>query len=117
MTISEFTLKSSDLEPVRRSEVFTGTGRRREWVPEEKARIVAESYEADKYGMVLSRADTLVPVATVHLCVGPLASRRPREWRCRTRCSCQRLWRLRRSDRQRSGRQGNANGKLPETAG
>jgi transposase len=42
MTISEFTLKPSDLEPVRRFEVFTGSGRRREWSPEEKARIVAE---------------------------------------------------------------------------
>lgn len=46
MTISEFTLKSSDHEPARRFEVFTGSGRRREWLPEEKARIVAESYEA-----------------------------------------------------------------------
>jgi len=40
MTISEFTLKSSDLEPVRRFEIFTGSGRRREWSPEDKARIV-----------------------------------------------------------------------------
>lgn len=47
MTISEFTLKSSDLEPARRFEVFTGSGRRREWLPEEIARIVAESYDAD----------------------------------------------------------------------
>ncbi len=46
MTISEFTLKSSDLEPARRFEVFTGSGRRRAWLPEEKARIVAESYDA-----------------------------------------------------------------------
>lgn len=46
MTISEFTLKSKDEEPVRRLEIFTGSGRRREWPPEEKARIVAESYEA-----------------------------------------------------------------------
>jgi transposase len=30
--------------PVRRIEVFTGTGRRRAWTPEDKARIVAESY-------------------------------------------------------------------------
>jgi hypothetical protein len=30
MTISEPTLKSSDIEPVRRFEVFTGTGRRRD---------------------------------------------------------------------------------------
>lgn len=31
MTISEFTLKSKDEEPVRRLEIFTGSGRRREW--------------------------------------------------------------------------------------
>ncbi|SFU15384.1 transposase [Mesorhizobium sp. YR577] len=47
MTISELTLKSSDQEPARRFEVFTSSGLRREWLPEEeKARIVAESYEA-----------------------------------------------------------------------
>src|SRR5438309_934611 len=31
-------------EPVRRLEVFTGAGRRRRWMAEQKARIVAESY-------------------------------------------------------------------------
>jgi transposase len=31
MTISELTLKSNELEPVRRFEVFTGSGRRRDW--------------------------------------------------------------------------------------
>jgi transposase len=31
-------------EPVRRMEVFTGAGRRRNWSPEEKAAIIAESY-------------------------------------------------------------------------
>lgn len=46
MTISELALKSNDLEPVRRFEVFTGSGRRRECTPEEKTRIVAENYEA-----------------------------------------------------------------------
>ena len=30
--------------PVRRMEVFTGAGHRRTWSPEDKARIVAESY-------------------------------------------------------------------------
>ncbi|WP_018099649.1 IS66-like element accessory protein TnpA [Sinorhizobium meliloti] len=42
MSISELTLKSKDDEPVRR---FTGSGRRREWSDEQKAQIVAESYE------------------------------------------------------------------------
>src|SRR6516165_1826808 len=39
-------LPKSKAEPVRRLEVFTGTGRRRTWTAEQKARIVAESYEA-----------------------------------------------------------------------
>ncbi|MBO9112601.1 transposase [Agrobacterium sp. S2/73] len=45
MSISELTLKTKDEEPVRRFEVFTGSGRRREWSDEQKARIIAESYE------------------------------------------------------------------------
>jgi len=44
MSISELTLKSKD-EPVRRFEVFTGNGRRREWSDDQKAQIIAESYE------------------------------------------------------------------------
>ena len=47
MTISKLTLKSRNEEPGRRLEIFTGSGRRREWLPDEKARIVAESYEVD----------------------------------------------------------------------
>jgi len=31
--------------PARRVEIFTGAGRRRTWTAEEKASIVAESYE------------------------------------------------------------------------
>lgn len=61
MTISEFTLKSSDLEPVRRFEVFTGSGRRREWSPEEKARIVAESYATDETVCSVARRYALSP--------------------------------------------------------
>ena len=45
MTISEHTLKTNADEPVRRFEVFTGAGRRRDWSDDDKARIVAESYE------------------------------------------------------------------------
>lgn len=44
MSISQLTLTSSDEEPVRRFEVFTGSGRRRDWSDERKAQIVAESY-------------------------------------------------------------------------
>ncbi|CCV11519.1 hypothetical protein MESS4_330068 [Mesorhizobium sp. STM 4661] len=40
MTISELTLKSSDHEPARTFEVFTGSDRRREWLPEEKGKTV-----------------------------------------------------------------------------
>ncbi|WP_352648697.1 transposase [Mesorhizobium sp. M0408] len=61
MTISELTLKSNDLEPVRRFEVFTGSGRRREWPPEEKARIVAESYKAGETVSAVARRYALSP--------------------------------------------------------
>ncbi len=61
MTISEFTLKSSDLEPVRRFEVFTGSGRRREWSPEDKARIVAESYAPEETVCAVARRYALSP--------------------------------------------------------
>ena len=61
MTISELTLKSSDTEPARRFEVFTGYGRRREWLPEEKARIVAESYDADETVSAVARRYALSP--------------------------------------------------------
>ena len=33
--------RSAITEPVRRVELFTGAGRRRNWTPEDKARIVA----------------------------------------------------------------------------
>ncbi|MER8798085.1 transposase [Mesorhizobium sp. M0984] len=61
MTISELTLKSSDHEPARRFEVFTGSGRRREWLPKEKARIVAESYEAGATVSAVARRYALSP--------------------------------------------------------
>lgn len=37
-------LDMSKADPVRRLEVFTGSGRRRSWTAEQKAQIVAESY-------------------------------------------------------------------------
>lgn len=61
MTISELTLKSSAEEPVRRFEVFTGAGRRREWAPEEKARIVAESFEPGATVSAAARRHALSP--------------------------------------------------------
>jgi transposase len=39
-------LPKSKPEAVQRLEVFTGSGRRRTWTAEQKARIVAESYES-----------------------------------------------------------------------
>lgn len=48
-------------EPVRRMEVFTGSGRRRAWTAEEKARIVAESYEGDETVSGVARRHALTP--------------------------------------------------------
>jgi transposase len=61
MTISELTLKSREGEPVRRLEVFTGSGRRWEWLAEEKARIVAESYETAESVSAVARRHALSP--------------------------------------------------------
>ncbi|MDN5929405.1 MAG: transposase [Hyphomicrobiales bacterium] len=61
MTISELTLKSSDPEPARRFEVFTGSGRRREWSSDEKARVVAESYETGETVSAVARRYALSP--------------------------------------------------------
>lgn len=69
MTISELTLKSNDPEPARRFEVFTGSGRRREWLPEEGA---------DRCGKLRCRrnrecggpAICIVPAAAVRLASG-----------------------------------------------
>lgn len=63
MTISELTLKSSiDIdEPVRRFEVFTGAGRRRDWSAEDKARIVAESFEPGAAVSAVARRHALSP--------------------------------------------------------
>lgn len=61
MTISELTLKSSTDEPVRRFEVFTGSGRRRDWSLEDKARIVAESFEPGASVSAVARRHALSP--------------------------------------------------------
>ena len=76
MTISELSLKSSDPGPARRFEVFTGSGRRREWLPEEKARIVAESYEAGETVSAVARRYALSPQ---QLFAWRRAARRPLE--------------------------------------
>ena len=54
-------LPKSKPEPVRRLEVFTGAGRRRAWTAEEKAQIVAESYESGEKVSALARRHGLTP--------------------------------------------------------
>lgn len=61
MSISQLTLTSSDEEPVRRFEVFTGSGRRREWSDERKAEIVAESYDPAVTVCAVARRHGLTP--------------------------------------------------------
>jgi len=61
MPISEFTLKSGDDELVRRLEIFTGSGRRRDLSPEEKGRIVAESHEGAGTVSAVARRHGLTP--------------------------------------------------------
>ena len=48
-------------EPVRRIEVFTGAGRRRSWSGEEKAAIIAESYDAGETVCAIARRHGLTP--------------------------------------------------------
>ncbi|SMF85762.1 transposase [Tistlia consotensis] len=48
-------------EPVRRIEVFTGSGRRRRWPEEVKARIVAESYCSESSVCAVARRHGLTP--------------------------------------------------------
>ena len=48
-------------EPVHRLEVFTGAGRRRRWTAEQKARIIAESYERGEKVSAVARRHGLTP--------------------------------------------------------
>jgi transposase len=48
-------------EAVRRIEVFTGAGRRRNWSPEEKAAIIAQSYVAGETVCSVARRHGLTP--------------------------------------------------------
>ena len=58
MSDTELLLKS---EPVRRLEVFTGTGRRRRWTADQKARIVAESHADGETVSAVARRHGLTP--------------------------------------------------------
>lgn len=64
MSDTELLLKPkavSEPEPVRRVEVFTGTGRRRRWTPEQKALIVVESHEPGETVSAVARRHGLTP--------------------------------------------------------
>jgi transposase len=61
MTISDFKLKTIEAEPVRRVEIFTGAGRRRDWSAQEKARIVAKSYGPGETVCAVARRHALSP--------------------------------------------------------
>jgi transposase len=54
-------LPKSKPEAVRRLEVFTGTGRRRSWTAEQKAHILAESYESGENVSAVARRHGLTP--------------------------------------------------------
>ena len=54
-------LPKSKPEPVRRLEVFTGAGRRRAWSAEQKAGIIAESYERGETVSAVARRHGLTP--------------------------------------------------------
>ena len=54
-------LPKSKPEPVRRLEVFTGSGRRRTWPPAEKAEILAEIYDSGDTVSAVARRHGLTP--------------------------------------------------------
>jgi transposase len=54
-------LHKSKGEPVRRLEIFTGSGRRRVWTSEQKAEILAESYESGDKVSTVARRHGLTP--------------------------------------------------------
>ena len=60
MSISELKLKSRD-DPIRRIELITGNGRRRDWSDDQKAQIIAESYEPGVTVCSVARRHGLTP--------------------------------------------------------
>ncbi len=57
-------LPKSKPEPVRRLEVFTGSGRRRTWTSAQKAEILAESYESGEKVSAVARRHGPHPAST-----------------------------------------------------
>jgi hypothetical protein len=67
-------LPKSKPEPVRRLELFTGTGRRRAWSAEQKGQIIAESYQSGetRRRREIMTLETLIPLKALHSAfVGP----------------------------------------------
>jgi transposase len=54
-------LPKSNSEPVRRLEIFTGSGRRRAWTADRKVRIIAESYGNGETVSAVARRHGLTP--------------------------------------------------------
>ena len=54
-------LHKSKGEPLRRLEVFTGSGQRRAWSAEQRARILTESYESGDEVSAVARRHGLTP--------------------------------------------------------
>ena len=54
-------LAKPNAEAVRRLEVFSGAGRRRSWTAEQKARIVAETYQRGESVSAVARRHALTP--------------------------------------------------------
>jgi transposase len=52
---------SEPVEPVRRFEVFTGSGRRRSWSADQKERIVAETLSGEESVSAVARRHGLTP--------------------------------------------------------
>ncbi len=61
MSITEHNNVSKDEPPARRLEIFTGAGRRRIWTAEDKASIVAASYEHGARVSHVARRHGLTP--------------------------------------------------------
>ena len=62
MSISEHRhVSEGDAAPARRVEIFTGAGRRRRWTEQEKAAIVAESFEDGVRAWHVARRHGLTP--------------------------------------------------------
>ena len=54
-------MSEGEIAPARRIEVFTGAGRRRAWTQEEKAAIVAESFDPNTSVSQVARNHGLTP--------------------------------------------------------